>query len=376
VALRSADLANASLRGADLSDAHLANADLSDANLLGAGLANASLRGADLSDAHLANADLSDANLRSADLSDVNLLGTDLSDANLYRADLSDARLPDASLPGASLFGADLSDTDLREADLSDTDLREADLTGADLRRADLSDADLELSTLIGSNLFDADLTRVSPYGARLLDVQINDGTVIHTNKSEYRSWWQRGPLAPPPRCGYDIEFREREDGDEEEHEKLLSKAADTYKQFEELARDNTLPSLQSLMFVLRQDMQLKRYWMRGEYFPHAFARVSRSIFKYGESLFRVFAWGLLLILGYAVVYARFDLILNDAGSFMQSPVDAIYFSTLTFTTLGLGDFQPDPASEFARALVTSQAALGAILIAIFVFVLGRRAAR
>ncbi|KTG24796.1 hypothetical protein AUR66_16555 [Haloferax profundi] len=157
----------------------------------------------------------------------------------------------------------------------------------------------------------------------------------------------------------------------------LLEKAAATYQSFEILARENAKPSLQSEMFVLRQDMQRKRYGVKGEYDKWAFAWISRSMFKYGESLGRIIAWGTLLVCVYAFFYLQFDLVIEGSGGeFINRPIDALYFSTLTFTTLGFGDFQPSPVSEVARLLVTSQAALGAILIAIFVFVLGRRAAR
>ena len=61
---------------------------------------------------------------------------------------------------------------------------------------------------------------------------------------------------------------------------------------------------------------------------------------------------------------------------YLDSFFDALYFSTLTFTTLGLGDFQPAPAAQLGRALVLLEAVMGAVLIATFVFVLGRRAAR
>jgi hypothetical protein len=74
------------------------------------------------------------------------------------------------------------------------------------------------------------------------------------------------------------------------------------------------------------------------------------------------------------------DLILENPDAadseFINDPFDAIYFSTLTFTTLGLGDFQPAAGSELGRGLVLVEATIGAILIATFVFVLGRRAAR
>jgi hypothetical protein len=50
-----------------------------------------------------------------------------------------------------------------------------------------------------------------------------------------------------------------------------------------------------------------------------------------------------------------------------------VYYSTLTFTTLGFGDFRP---LGIGQALTTVETALGTILIALLVFMLGRRAAR
>ncbi|WP_411718551.1 ion channel [Natronomonas sp.] len=54
---------------------------------------------------------------------------------------------------------------------------------------------------------------------------------------------------------------------------------------------------------------------------------------------------------------------------------DSIYNSTLTFTALGFGDLQPVGFGRVSTAIETS---LGAVLLAflVFVFILGRRAAR
>lgn len=52
---------------------------------------------------------------------------------------------------------------------------------------------------------------------------------------------------------------------------------------------------------------------------------------------------------------------------------ESLYFSTLTFTTLGMGDYEP---LGFGQVLATANTAFGAILVALLVFVLGRRAAR
>jgi hypothetical protein len=59
--------------------------------------------------------------------------------------------------------------------------------------------------------------------------------------------------------------------------------------------------------------------------------------------------------------------------SLASTLADSIYFSTVTFTTLGFGDFSP---VGFGRVLATVESALGVTLFAVLVFVLGRRATR
>lgn len=51
-----------------------------------------------------------------------------------------------------------------------------------------------------------------------------------------------------------------------------------------------------------------------------------------------------------------------------------LYFSIITFTTIGYGDLYP--VGAWAKILVGIESLGGAILIALFIFVLGRQVAR
>lgn len=393
--LPSASLANADLLGAtftdallhevDLTNAVLNNADLTNASLIGADLSNTVIVGADLTSSNLLGANLVDtsgkevilvnADLRGADLSNSGLRGSDLTSADLSVADLTGVYLSVANLTDASLSRSDLTDSDLSGANFTGADLSRAGLTDSDLSEADLTDVDLEHAVCVRTNLFDANLTNCKPHGATLTDVQINHNTEIRSEaqRKQDAQLWEVGLLFPSRRCVYDPVITNT---NEDITLDRLGKAADTYQSFEKLARENARPSLQSEMFVLRQDMQRKRHWHNRDYFEWGFAQLSRTVFKYGESLGRILMIAVAVIVAYAAIYLQFDLIRDAGNQFITDPVDALYFSTLTFTTLGLGDFQPEPTSQAARLLVTSQAASGAVLISIFVFVLGRRAAR
>lgn len=100
-----------------------------------------------------------------------------------------------------------------------------------------------------------------------------------------------------------------------------------------------------------------------------------------------VVAWSIGVILACALAYS-FAGGLVDAGgviSFSALPeltaatlgglfLRSLYFSTVTFTTLGYGDYHP--VGPTAKALAGAESLAGALLVALFVFVLGRRVAR
>ncbi|WP_321367660.1 potassium channel family protein [uncultured Desulfuromusa sp.] len=68
------------------------------------------------------------------------------------------------------------------------------------------------------------------------------------------------------------------------------------------------------------------------------------------------------IIIGYAGLYAKFGIISNSQSEIDR--YDYIYFSIVTFTTLGYGDFSPSHASKFIAA---SEALVGYITMGIFI---------
>jgi len=109
---------------------------------------------------------------------------------------------------------------------------------------------------------------------------------------------------------------------------------------------------------------------------------VARATLLYGESPWRVIVWSLGIILSFALLYPLGGWMKPSDGNpityaqIASNPVEilnSIYYSTLTYTALGFGDFQP---VGLGRLLTTLETGLGAVMLALILFILGRRAAR
>jgi len=94
----------------------------------------------------------------------------------------------------------------------------------------------------------------------------------------------------------------------------------------------------------------------------------------YGEKPLIVLRNWLILIFGFAIAYFFSKSISFSGTSMLEDIFQSIYFSIITFTTLGYGDMQP--ISNWGRGFVMTEAILGAIFIALFIFVFGRKMMR
>ena len=96
-------------------------------------------------------------------------------------------------------------------------------------------------------------------------------------------------------------------------------------------------------------------------------------LFGYGEKPFRVITSSGLIIFMFSIIYKYSNLLVNGNEKIVNDLFSSIYFSTVTFTTLGYGDYHP---IKWLRFIAASESIIGAILIALFVVTLTRKLIR
>jgi len=305
------------LSGVRLVDADLSAIDLSEADLTYAEFVHCNLRGARLVRTKLTGSMLSDVELAGAELLGAELDGVDLSNANLNRAGLLQATAVEAILfgarcEGASFNGATLTGAEFRAADLIGTSFADCDLADADFATANLRGTDLSGATLGDASFRDADLQ-----GARLRNV------------SQYASAdWIDADIT-------DVDFT---------------------------GAWNVRRHIQDVNYIHEFRTQSKMhgalYWLWW---------VTSDC---GRSLLRWTLWSTLIAVIYAVLYPLTDI---DWG-IHDGPLSPMYFSVVTFTTLGFGDVLPNTTG--AEALVMSEVILGYLSLGGLMSILSDKMAR
>jgi uncharacterized protein YjbI with pentapeptide repeats len=327
------------------------------------------LLNADLSKADICNADFSKAMLQEADFSKADLNGTNISGANLEDAELSEANLNDADLSGANLEDAELSEANLNDADLSGANLKEADLSGTDLRGTTLDHAGL--------------------YETLLQNIKVNEGTSACPP-----SRWQleADKSAEIGILGWPVFRRFRAFRRSASSSQVLNSAERQYRRIERLYRENDLRPNRALA-VYEKHARRKRALAEGDLLGWLARAFSRWALGYG-----ILIWPIVLVMSFVIVacalvypiYGFEDGTLAKATTATgtvayetlppapsletaRTLARSLYFSTITFSTLGYGDLFPTGG---ARALATVESFVGALSIAYLVSVLSRRVIR
>ena len=168
-------------------------------------------------------------------------------------------------------------------------------------------------------------------------------------------------------------------------------RAISVYRERQRLYRENSLPDGVPQPYIREKHVRRKRAFIRGNRLDWLKYALSRWVMLYGERPGRVVGSSIVLIACFGVVYPLvggvsietgapthtiFDPVLF-AGQLSEALSDLLvnlYFSAVTFTTLGYGGMQPArPATQF---LASVESLLGGVMIALLVTVLGRRVMR
>jgi len=157
-----------------------------------------------------------------------------------------------------------------------------------------------------------------------------------------------------------------------QEQEKTFSEAKEIY-----LLLKNNFHSVgkykdESWAFKKEKDMERKDNCHFKSLHKWLWSCVLNGVFGYGEQPIKVIISAMSIILIFTFLFMGSGISNIDIERITtKNFFDCIYFSTVTFTTLGLGDFRP--VEGWGRILVGTEAFIGAFMMALFVYTFARR---
>lgn len=249
--------------------------------------------------------------------------------------------------------GYDFSYADLYHANLQDAHLFNIQLNNASLMKADLTGANLNCSQLNGCNLL----------GTRLEHCKIDNidcGTQLMQEK---------------------VALTAKAQGNQEIMMDNLQQAEEIYRNLRKCCEKAGLFSLGGEF--LKRELTMRRYQMPLYSTQRILSKIVQLFSGYGEEPSRVVFFSLFVIFICAILYFIFGI--QYSGEHVQLSLshptslnvkfffECLYYSVVTFTTLGYGDFVPIGIS---RAFAAIEAFVGSFTIALFVVVFVKKMTR
>lgn len=356
-----ANFSGCSLVKADLSNSNFALADFSDTNLMYANLSNGDFSNADFTQSDLYSVTAKDTHLNSANFENAVLSFGEFKESIAIFSDFSSSKVIKADFSGVQMLRTDFSNTVMEETDFTEGYLRSVNFTDADIRGSTFAKAYLEDATFARADLRNADLRSSRLYQTLFSDTRINSNTDFG-EKSAY-------------------EDPDTELGENYENTSRWEAAAWVYRRLQDLHEENAMSERARDFHVRKEEAHRQEYRENGEWFQWGVYTLNRYLTNHGESLKHVVAWSVGIIVACGLLYPFTGGIetangTNQVAALSDLSLDlfaqSFYYSMVTFTTLGYGN----PAGTGAKLLVGLESLAGTLLIALFVFVLGRRVAR
>ncbi|MBU7028632.1 MAG: pentapeptide repeat-containing protein [Theionarchaea archaeon] len=276
----------------------------------------------------------------------------------LQSEDFKDLDLTEANLQEAFLVGVNF-----QRANLYLANLQEAFLDLANLQEAFLAFADFQRAHLCGANLQEANLHLANLQEANLYLVKFDDSNLWQAKLDE-------------------IVTSEREESYDE--------ASQIYRNLKNYFRNEGIYEKSGHYYYREKVVEKKIYRQKnkGKYFGSLLLDL---LCGYGEKPGRIIYSALTVIIISAILYygVGIEAYVIEGSSFqvvkisyssqftvhenLENLVTCSYFSVVTFTTLGYGDFHPVGAS---RTIAMVEAFMGVFMLALFVLTMGRKMMR
>ncbi len=298
-----------------------------------------------------------DFNLRGANLKASDLSGVDLRYANFAGADFRGSMMKGVKLSGANLDHTLLSRVDLEDADLRGASLERADIRWSNLRRVLLSGARLEHADLRWSNLREANI-----YNANLCYLNLNHANLRYVKLSAYKYLL---PILSKKRAEKHYRY-----GHYNDRTTFLGVNTNNIN----WANNRELKS-----FIIKQQF-IDGFVKKSKINKLLWAPLWRYTCNYGHSIFRWFATACIVVLLFATIFGAGEGVtpemLEKGGGMVEfnngflpkvlvnsalTWFTPVYFSIVTFTTLGFGDVVP--LNFAAQIFVSLEVLVGYIML-------------
>ncbi|GAA6134043.1 ion channel [Oceaniserpentilla sp. 4NH20-0058] len=283
--------------------------------------------------------------------------------------ELSELAKSGYSMEGVALAGANLDNLNLVSHDknitysLAKSDLYRCNMRHAHLFRVDLSQASLMKADCTGSNFHFANLDNANLLGAKLEEAKIE--------RVQWGDTFYQEKLAA----------QAKKDNKPNEAREFFVQAEEVFRHLRKVSELHGLFELAGHFFI--KEMTMRRYQLP-QYSVHRLMSKAVDVFcGYGERPLRVIGFSLCVIVMFSLIYWWFGI--ADAGNLISyqstssiseniySFLNSLYFSVVTFTTLGYGDLVPIGISRLFSAV---EAFLGSFTIALFVVVFVKKMTR
>lgn len=277
--------------------------------------------------------------------------------------------------------------------------LEEKHNRGERLEGFQLKGADLDDIYLTRSNLFNVNFTRANLHRAHLFQSNLNQACLFKTNidKANFKMCSLRGAeLLGAYLGGAELEnidfgdtlkIKNEGEGDAFRKQGDKAKAREKYFEAEEIYRNiKTNFKNRGLSFeggqYFYKEMVMKRKQLPALAFERVWSLMMDMASGYGEMPYKIIGFSVTFMTLWALIFSFLGILHSSTGYIVRFSMnhtlyqncivfyDVMYYSVVTFTTLGYGDFTP---MGIGKMLAVMESFSGAFLIALFVITVYKR---